>query len=146
LASSVGEIKPVKLIGKDSFYDVALLKIEDNKKYSFLKLADSDNLNLGERVFAVGNPLGLSFSITEGIVSGIERDPKDENKPFYIQTDAALNPGNSGGPLVNLDGLVIGVNNFRMKGENIGFALESNYVLKAIQNILSEAKIKPINW
>ena len=73
------------------------------------ELANSDNIQVGEKVIAIGNPLGLQFSVSEGIVSGVHRtgvNGKDE----YIQTDAALNPGNSGGPLLNLSGEVIGVN------------------------------------
>jgi len=84
---------------------------------------------VGEKVIAIGNPLGLSLSVTEGIVSGVHRIG-DNNLPAYIQTDAALNPGNSGGPLINTDGKVIGINNFKISGtESLGFALESDYIV-----------------
>ncbi|MEK6845094.1 MAG: trypsin-like peptidase domain-containing protein, partial [Nanoarchaeota archaeon] len=92
----------------------------------------------GERVIAIGNPLGLQFSVTEGIVSGIHR-PGINELEAYVQTDAALNPGNSGGPLINKNGKVIGINNFKIgSGESLGFALESNYIKDAVNAISLE--------
>jgi len=122
-----------QLIGANLNLDVALLKIPGN--YESLKLGNSDNVKIGEKVIAIGNPLGLSFSVTEGIVSGINRAGPN-NLQAYIQTDVALNPGNSGGPLINRDGEVIGINNFKIGGgEGLGFALESNYVKEAVEGI-----------
>ncbi|PIN79399.1 hypothetical protein COV16_04375 [Candidatus Woesearchaeota archaeon CG10_big_fil_rev_8_21_14_0_10_34_8] len=121
------EIKNANLIGYDLDLDIALLKISGT--YDYLEFTDSDNVKVGEKVIAVGNPYGLSFTVTEGIVSAVNRDNK------YIQTDVALNPGNSGGPLINKQGKVIGINNFKVTGESLGFALESNYVKEAINNI-----------
>jgi len=130
------ETKPMELIGYDSNIDIALLKINGN--YPHLELGNSDNVKVGEKVIAIGNPLGLSFSVTEGIVSGIDR-VGENNLPYYIQTDAALNPGNSGGPLINTKGEVIGINNFKISGgENLGFALESNYIKATVDNITSQ--------
>ena len=123
------------LIGYNLDYDIALLKI--NGTFEKIEFGDSDNIQLGEKVIAIGNPLGLQFSVTEGIVSGIHR-PGLNQEPAYIQTDAALNPGNSGGPLINKKGKVIGINNFKLgTGENLGFALESNYI-KNVLNAISE--------
>ncbi|MFC1710876.1 S1C family serine protease [Nanoarchaeota archaeon] len=126
-------VEDAYLVGYDGDLDIALLKIEGN--YEKLRLTNSNNIDIGEKVIAIGNPLGLQFSVTEGIVSGIHRTgPNGEDA--YIQTDAALNPGNSGGPLIDKEGKVIGINNFKAgSGENIGFALESNYIEDAVNNI-----------
>jgi len=123
----------VKLIGNDSEKDIALLKI--NGTFDPLELGDSDEVSIGEKVIAIGNPLGLRFSVSEGIVSGTHRPGPNDNKD-YIQTDAALNPGNSGGPLINREGKVIGINNFKIGGgESLGFALESNKIKESVNKI-----------
>jgi serine protease Do len=124
---------PMNLISYNSKIDLALLKI--NGTYDYLTLDDSNNVKVGEEVIAIGNPLGLSFSVSEGIVSAIHRNVS--NSPGeYIQTDTALNPGNSGGPLINKEGKVIGINNFKVSGgENIGFSLESNYIIDTINEM-----------
>ena len=134
--TSEQEIKPMILIGYDPVLDLALLKIDGS--YDAIELETIDNVQLGEKVVAIGNPLGLSFSISEGIVSGKNRVANDI--PGYIQTDAALNPGNSGGPLINKDGKVIGINNFKISGgENLGFALESDYIIEGVNDIALES-------
>ncbi len=128
------------LIGFDFDADLALLKIVGNfEKLNLTK--DSDLVHIGEEVIAIGNPLGLQFSVSQGIVSGINRQgPNGMN--VYIQTDAALNPGNSGGPLINSEGEVIGINNFKISaGESLGFALESNE-LKRVINKISQLQLK----
>ncbi len=124
---------PADLVGYDSDIDIALLKI--NGLFSKLTLGNSDSTKIGEKVIAIGNPLGLSFTATEGIISA--RDREGENGlPYYFQTDVSLNPGNSGGPLINTAGNVIGINNFKISSaENIGFALESNYIRQTINEI-----------
>ncbi|MEK6873556.1 MAG: trypsin-like peptidase domain-containing protein, partial [Nanoarchaeota archaeon] len=119
------------LIGYDTEMDIAIIKISGNE-YNYLTFDDSNNLVIGEKVIALGNPLGLSFSVTEGIISGLNREGSN-NIPAYIQIDAPLNRGNSGGPLINKKGKVIGINNFKIQGgENIGFALGANYAAEAI--------------
>jgi S1-C subfamily serine protease len=122
-----------ELIGYNETFDLVLLKISGT--YNPLEIGNSNNVQIGEKVIAIGNPLGLQFSVSEGIVSAVNRE--GENKVnAYIQTDAALNPGNSGGPLINKQGEVIGINNFKVGGgENIGFALESNYIKQVIDQI-----------
>ncbi|GIU68359.1 MAG: hypothetical protein KatS3mg001_209 [Candidatus Pacearchaeota archaeon] len=126
----------LNLLGYDSLMDIALLKIEGS--YKPLKLANSDNVAVGERVIAIGNPLGLQFSVSQGIVSGIHRVGPN-GVAAYIQTDAALNPGNSGGPLINKNGEVIGINNFKAsEGENLGFALESNFIKNSVNSIYKQ--------
>jgi len=129
------KIKDMKLIGYDTDTDIALLKLDGS--YEYLDFRDSNNIRVGEKVIAIGNPLGLSFSVSEGIVSAVNREGSN-GLPDYIQTDAALNPGNSGGPLIGTDGKVIGINNFKANAENIGFALESNYIKDTVNNIASE--------
>jgi len=131
--TSNNELKNANLIGYDSDLDIALLKISGS--YDSLEFANSDDVKVGEKVIAVGNPYGLSFSVTEGIVSAVNRQG-DNRLNAYIQTDVALNPGNSGGPLIDTQGEVIGINNFKVGGaESLGFALESNYVKEAINSI-----------
>ena len=133
------ETYSVKLVGHDSNFDIALLKIEGNFKK--LNLDDSDDIQIGEKVIAIGNPLGLQFSVSEGIISAIHREGISGINS-YIQTDAALNPGNSGGPLINTKGKVIGINNFKVSGgESLGFALESNY----IKEIINDIALKKLN-
>ncbi len=121
------------LVGYDPNLDIALLKIPGN--YSKLILGNSNNVQVGENVIAIGNPLGLQFSVSQGIISALNR--QGQNGLYaYFQTDTALNPGNSGGPLIDKSGEVIGINNFKASGsENIGFALESNYIKQAVDNI-----------
>lgn len=129
------EIK-TSFIGYNAELDLALLKITG--EYIPLKLADSNNVDIGEKVIAIGNPLGLQFSVSQGIVSGVHR-AGPTGLEAYIQTDAALNPGNSGGPLINSAGRVIGINNFKSsEGESLGFALEANYIKKIVNEIAQE--------
>lgn len=136
VVTSDGSSHPVQYYDYNEVMDIALIKIEGN--YNSLKLDDSDNVQVGEKVIAIGNPLGLQFSVSEGIVSAVHREGPNDIKA-YIQTDAALNPGNSGGPLINTDGKVIGINNFKIGGgENLGFALESNYIRDAVNGIALE--------
>ena len=139
LASSIRAItfnqvtKNAEFIGHNNRFDIALLKISGN--YDPLRFANSNNIQIGENVIAIGNPLGLQFSVTEGIVSAVHREGIN-GVDAYIQTDAALNPGNSGGPLINKEGKVIGINNFKIgSGENLGFALESNYIIDTVNEI-----------
>ncbi len=119
------ELINAKLIGYNSGYDIAVLKINQNN-LDFLKFGDSDKVKVGQKVIALGNPFGLSFTVTEGIISAVDREGPN-NLPIYLQTDVKLNPGNSGGPLVDLNGKIIGINNFRIGiSESLGFAIESN--------------------
>lgn len=125
------------LIGYNAVLDIAVLKISG--AFNALDFGDSDETKIGEKVIAIGNPLGLSFTATEGIISAIDRKGTNGYNA-YFQTDAALNPGNSGGPLINTDGKVIGINNFKMSGaENLGFALESKHAIPTINAIAKAA-------
>jgi S1-C subfamily serine protease len=128
-----GNLHQVKLIGKDTNMDIALLKIDGT--YSPLNLANSNDVQVGEKVIAIGSPYGLQFSVTEGIVSNVHQLGENGIKA-YIQTDAPLNPGNSGGPLIDTSGKVVGINNFKIGGgESLGFALEANYVKESVNAI-----------
>jgi len=135
-------VHSAQFIGYDGDLDIALLKIQG--QYTALNLGDSNNVQIGEKVIAIGNPLGLQFSVTEGIVSAVNREGSN-GLNYYIQTDAALNPGNSGGPLINKEGKVIGINNFKISGgENLGFALESNYIKSAV-NLIAQQNLNGIS-
>jgi S1-C subfamily serine protease len=137
IISSDTQEHAVSLIGYDDEWDLALLKIEGD--YNKLIFENSDNVNVGEKIIVIGNPLGLQFSVSQGIVSATHREGLNGFEA-YIQIDAALNPGNSGGPLINTEGKVIGINNFKVgDSESLGFALESNFIKDEINEIALEA-------
>ncbi len=115
--------KQVRIVALNKFADLALLKVEDKEavKFRSLLLGDSDEMAVGERVFAIGSPLGLERTVTEGILSTKTRQIGGE---LYLQTNAQINPGNSGGPLFNLRGEVVGVTTLKIPfGEGLGFAI-----------------------
>lgn len=123
-------------IGSDTVRDLALLKIPGT--YQELELAERSELQVGKKVIAIGNPLGLSFTVTEGIISGLDRlGPNGLEE--YVQTDVSLNPGNSGGPLIDIQGKVVGINNFKIGGaEALGFSLESTVIRDRVNEIANE--------
>ncbi len=115
--------KQVRIIAMNKFADLALLKVEDKDrpKFKYVSLGNTDVLSVGDSVFAVGSPLGLERTVTEGILSTKTRPMGGE---LYLQTTAQINPGNSGGPLFNMAGEVIGVTNMKITfGEGLGFAI-----------------------
>src|SRR6516162_7743850 len=115
--------KQVRIIAINKFHDLALLHIEDKNapKFKYVTLGSSDALNVGDAVFAIGSPLGLERTVTQGILSTKTRQLEGE---LYLQTSAQINPGNSGGPLFNLAGEVVGVTNMKITfGEGLGFAI-----------------------
>jgi serine protease Do len=121
-------IENVEIVALNPFMDLALLRLPPQKdlKYSHVVLGSLDDLNAGDGVFAVGNPLGLERSVSQGIVSTRNRNIEGL---IYLQTDAAINPGNSGGPIFNLRGEVVGVTSLKAtRGENLGFAIPVTYV------------------
>ncbi|GJL79486.1 MAG: hypothetical protein NPINA01_24750 [Nitrospinaceae bacterium] len=122
---------PAKIIGIDRLTDTALLKIEPDQPLTTLPLGDSDSLRMGEMALAVGNPLGLRHTVTSGLISAKERGSAQPNDKYayFIQTDSAINPGSSGGPLINLYGEVIGINTAIVsEAQLIGFAVPVNTV------------------
>lgn len=131
-----------KVVNYDANYDVAVVKITDTVQVpAVVELGDSDNLQVGESVVAIGNPLGTDFfgSVTSGIVSALNRKINgDSNNLSYIQTDAAINSGNSGGPLINSRGQVIGINTAKIKEsgvEGLGFSIPINAVKSKIPDL-----------
>jgi len=127
-----------KLVTQDERYDLALLRIDTSgDKFPFLEMRDSDSIEVGDVVLAIGNPFGLNQTVTSGIISALARSACGVNdSSFFIQTDAAINPGNSGGALVSLDGRLIGINTaiYSQTGGSvgIGFATPSNIVSRIV--------------
>ncbi|WP_425098673.1 DegQ family serine endoprotease [Tropicibacter sp. S64] len=133
-----GMTLPAQLIGTDPNTDIALLKVEADKPLKFVSFGDSDKSRVGDWVMAMGNPLGQGFSVSAGIVSARNR-ALSGTYDDYIQTDAAINRGNSGGPLFNMDGEVIGVNTAILSPNGgsigIGFSMASNVVTKVVDQL-----------
>ena len=143
-----GTVYRASLIGSDPSADIAVLYVEEVSKEKLfpLSLADSSKVRVGERVAAIGNPFGLSGSLSTGIVSGVGRQiPAQEEEGFtipdIIQTDAPINPGNSGGPLLNMRGEVIGINSaiYSTTGQfaGVGFAIPSNTIAQIVPSLIT---------
>ncbi len=140
---------PAQVIGADRLTDVALLRVAE-KGLPALALGDSDALRVGDWVVAVGNPFGLSHTVSAGIISAKGRTGRDledlgDASGYYdfVQTDASINPGNSGGPLVDLEGRVVGINTaVRAQANNIGFAIPVNMVRELLPALLAEGRIR----
>jgi serine protease Do len=140
-----GRQLPADLVEEAVAYDLAVLRIRSNEKWTPVKLGDSDTVRRGDPVFAVGNPLTYSSTVTSGIISAVNRDEGFTEFDDYLQTDAAINPGNSGGPLFNLKGEVIGVNSALETTGNdtgsigIGLAIPINDAKFVVKHLLDEA-------
>ncbi len=141
---SDGRTKKARLVGADSQVDLAVLKIDD-PGVKPLKLADSDMVQAGDFVLAIGNPFGFEETVTDGIISSKGRPNRTDAFGDLLQTDAAINPGNSGGPLINLRGEVIGINTAIISrsggSQGIGFAIPSNTVRTALESLLKQGRI-----
>lgn len=135
-----------KLVGTDSKMDIALLKIDTTDKLPYCTFADSDNIKVGDWVLAVGNPYNLNSTVTAGIVSAKARDLQSNGLQSFIQTDAAVNPGNSGGALVNTNGELVGINTMisSMTGSYVGysFAVPSNITRKIVEDIMEYGNVQ----
>ncbi len=135
-----------KLIGTDSKMDIALLKINTTEKLPYTAFADSDAINVGDWVLAVGNPYNLTSTVTAGIVSAKARNLSENGIQSFIQTDAAVNPGNSGGALVNSNGDLIGINTMitSATGSYVGysFAIPSNMARKIVNDLMEYGKVQ----
>ncbi len=134
-----------KVLGEDPVTDVATVKIEANNLPT-LAIGNSDSLQPGEAVIAIGNPLGLNNTVTAGIISATGRSSSDigasDKRVDYLQTDAAINPGNSGGPLLNVRGEVIGMNTAIIRGaQGLGFAIPINTVQKIAQELIAKGRV-----
>lgn len=146
-----------ELVGSDTYSDLAVVKISDEKVSTVAEFADSDKLNVGEVAIAMGSPLGSEYanSVTQGIVSSLSRTVTLKNEEGEtistnaIQTDAAINPGNSGGALINIEGQVIGINSSKISStstgrkavEGMGFAIPSNDVIKIINQLEKNGQV-----
>jgi serine protease Do len=141
---SDGRTKKARLVGADSQVDLAVLKIDD-PGVKPLKLADSDTVQAGDFVLAIGNPFGFDETVTDGIISSKGRPNRTDAFGDLLQTNAAINPGNSGGPLINLRGEVIGINVAIISrsggSQGIGFAIPSNIVRTALESLLKQGRI-----
>ncbi|SNY69322.1 serine endoprotease DegP [Enterobacter sp. CC120223-11] len=136
-----------KVVGKDPRSDIALIQIQDPKNLTAIKIADSDALRVGDYTVAIGNPFGLGETVTSGIVSALGRSGLNvENYENFIQTDAAINRGNSGGALVNLNGELIGINTAILAPDGgnigIGFAIPSNMVQSLTGQMVKYGQVK----
>jgi serine protease Do len=140
-----GKILEAKVIGVDRESDLAVLKVDAGMALPALNLADSEKLRQGQVVMAFGNPLGLTNSVSIGVVSSFGRQIRPEDPMIYIQTDAPINPGNSGGPLVSAEGEVVGLNTFILSqsggSEGIGFAIPSAIVKNVFDQIRKDGHV-----
>jgi serine protease Do len=135
-----------KSLGSDPRSDLAVIKIDAKEKLPEAKLGDSDDLMIGETVIAIGNPFGLTHTVTTGVVSALDRSVRAEDRVYrhFIQIDASINPGNSGGPLLNIDGDVIGINTaIYQKAQGIGFAIPINKAKRIVKELLRAGEVRP---
>ncbi|MCD7035546.1 trypsin-like peptidase domain-containing protein [Metabacillus sp. GX 13764] len=149
---SDGKKEEADLVGTDPLSDLAVLKISSKNVKAAAPFGDSSKLRAGEKVIAIGNPLGLEFSrtVTEGIISGKDRSVSVTTSAGdwqlnVLQTDAAINPGNSGGPLINMNGEVIGINSLKISQsgvEGLGFAIPSKDVMPIAEQLLKDGKVQ----
>ena len=140
------DMLPAELVGMDAISDLAIVRLKGaHMRLAAAKLGDSDRIQIGDQVVAIGYPFGIGKSASQGIVSGIERvvpfTPMSRLTPL-IQTDAAINPGSSGGPLANLCGEVLGINTLAgKKGQNVNFAVPANLVREIVPELLEHGHI-----
>lgn len=135
-----------RVVAADPDFDVAVLKLQTGERLPSLVFGTSSDLMPGETVIAIGNPFGLSHTVTTGVVSAIRHSIKTEKRMYedFIQTDAAINPGNSGGPLINIKGELIGVNTaIYGEGQGIGFAIPIDKVHRIVEDLLVYGEVRP---
>src|SRR5208282_3190274 len=134
-----------KVIGTDEESDLAVIKIDASKDLPFAKLGNSEGVQVGDWVLAIGSPFGLNASVTAGIISAKDRGGMGKQFQRFLQTDAAINPGNSGGPLVDMAGQVIGINTAILTGgrgyEGVGFAMPSSTAISVYDQIVKSGRV-----
>ncbi len=134
-----------KVVGVDDATDLAVIKIDASKELPFAKLGNSDGVQVGDWVLAIGSPFGLNATVTAGIISAKDRGNIGRQFQRFIQTDAAINPGNSGGPLVDMAGQVIGINTAIITGgrgyEGVGFAMPSSMAINVYDQIIKNGRV-----
>ncbi len=136
---------PAKIVGNDPTYDLAVIKIEPDGVLPVLELGDSDAVEVGEFVVAIGNPYGFEHSVTAGVISAKNRSihAQDVNFDDFLQTDAAINPGNSGGPLLDMNGKVVGINTAIIPyAQGLGFAIPINKAKEIMNDLVSFGRVK----
>lgn len=134
-----------KIMGSDPRSDLAVLRIELDQVLPAVEMGNSDDLMIGETVIAIGNPFGLSHTVTTGVISALDRSVRTEERVYqhFIQTDASINPGNSGGPLLNIDGELIGINTaIYQKAQGIGFAIPINKADRIVKELLRAGEVR----
>jgi len=134
---------PASLIGADYDLDLAVLKIQVSQELPSLKLGDSEKIEVGNWVIAIGNPYGFDHTVTVGVISAKQRPVPVEGRYYknLLQTDAAINPGNSGGPLLNLQGDVVGINTAVAQAQGIGFAIPTSTVHSVLNDLKQSGKV-----
>ncbi len=143
------KVYPAKVIGRDPDTDLAVIKIEPREGLTIISLGDSDRLNVGQKVLAIGNPFGLDRTLTTGVISGLQRPIRGtNNRPIEgaIQTDASINPGNSGGPLLDKYGKMIGINAqiYSRNGSSsgVGFAIPVNIAKRVVPQLIQFGEVR----
>jgi len=145
-----GSTATAEIMGQDSLTDLAVIKVDTEESLEYAQISDSKSVRPGETVIAIGNPLGVIFqhTVTKGVVSAVERQvpiPGSEYQYTFMQTDAAINEGNSGGPLVNLRGDIIGINSAKIQDpliEGIGFAIPSTTVARVVNDLMEYGRVR----
>jgi Do/DeqQ family serine protease len=135
------------LIGAEPNVDLAVLELADAKRVPFTAPGSSADLLVGEPVIAIGNPFGLSNSVTTGVVSALNRSVRTEDRVYhgFLQTDASINPGNSGGPLLNAEGGLVGINTAVYQGaQGIGFAIPIDVAKRVVRELLTKGEVSPV--
>jgi serine protease Do len=134
-----------RILGSDNRSDLTLLQVETRERLPEVKMGNSDDLMIGETVIAIGNPFGLSHTVTTGVVSALNRSVRSGEHIFrnFIQTDASINPGNSGGPLLNIDGELIGINTaIYQKAQGIGFSIPINKTKRIVRELIQTGEVR----
>jgi serine protease Do len=134
-----------KLVGADADSDIAVLRVKAGAPLPFIALGSANDLMIGETVIAIGNPFGLSHTVTTGVVSAVGRSLRAEDRTYtdFIQTDASINPGNSGGPLLNIRGELIGINTaIYGKAQGIGFAIPVDRARRVMRDLVSYGEVR----
>ncbi len=135
-----------QLVGSDADSDLAVLKLKADSPLPAIEMGRSDDLMIGETVIAIGNPFGLSHTVTTGVVSAVGRSVRAQDQVFYdlIQTDASINPGNSGGPLLNIRGELIGINSaIYQNAQGIGFAIPIDRARRVVGDLITYGEVQP---
>jgi serine protease Do len=135
------------LVGADPNNDLAVLLVETDERVPWVPLGSSDDLMVGEPVIAIGNPFGLSNTVTTGVVSALNRSIRSDERVFhgFLQTDASINPGNSGGPLLNAEGELVAINTAVYQGaQGIGFAIPIDIATRVVRQLIEEGAVSPV--